>query len=98
MFGFKGSSEGIEIILEKISKNEETQKLTHKQVRAYARCLLNLVPYIHHLDHQQETEITALFASLSSSGLPHYDRSFLAANALKLLKSSREESAQNESF
>ncbi len=85
MFGFDGSEEGFATILRKISTNDELQKLTHKEVRAYARCLLALLPNLIICPNQRE-EIKTLLASMSSSGIPHYDRSFLASRILKLLE------------
>jgi hypothetical protein len=91
MFGFDGSSQGIERILEQIVENEKTQKLTHKEVRAYARCFLILIPHLHNLDLRKSQDVTALMAALSAPGLPHYDRSFLASKLLEKLKDAQKE-------
>ncbi|MEH2374019.1 hypothetical protein [Nostoc sp.] len=83
MFGFETSNKAIVPLLEQIKNNKEGEKLTHKEVRAYARLMLNMLPALV-LD--DEKEINFLLAAISSSGLPHYDRSFAAEQILKLLE------------
>ncbi|MFN6484625.1 MULTISPECIES: hypothetical protein [unclassified Nostoc] len=85
MFGFDGSTKAIVHFLERIKENKEGNKLTHKEVRAYARLMLNLLPSLQ-VDVEDEEKIQALLASISSAGLPHYDRSFAAEQILKLLE------------
>ncbi|BAY10284.1 hypothetical protein [Calothrix sp. NIES-2098] len=103
MFGFDGNTKGFKTIIERIAKNDESTdfgKLTHKEVRAYARCMLPLVPHMN-VKLNLEPELTILLTSLSASGLPHYDRSFIAARILKLLEESdrlRREEPGDESF
>ncbi len=50
MFGlsFDGSDEieGLKSFLKRIASNDETGKLTHKEVRAYARCMLPIISHI----------------------------------------------------
>lgn len=84
MFGFNGSLQGFRKIIAQIADNQDTQKFTHKQVRAYARCMLILVPSLDLADYQR-TQITVLLAAMSAGQLPHYDRSFLAEELLKIL-------------
>jgi uncharacterized protein YoaH (UPF0181 family) len=83
MFGFDGSTKAIAHFLQQIKENKEGDKLTHKEVRAYARLMLNLLP---NLQVNDEEQIQALLAAMSSAGLPHYDRSFAAEQILKLLE------------
>lgn len=90
MFGFDGGLQGFRQIINEIVNNRDGYKFTHKQVRAYARCLLVLVPWLDVSNHQQ-AQITVLLASMSASGLPHYDRSFLAEELLKILDKAIEE-------
>ncbi|MEH1916989.1 hypothetical protein [Nostoc sp.] len=82
MFGFDGSTKAIVSFLEKIKDNKEGDKLTHKEVRAYGRLMLALLPNLQVDDDEQ---IQLLLAAISSAGLPHYDRSFAAEQILKLL-------------
>ncbi|MBD2508279.1 hypothetical protein H6G91_13485 [Nostoc muscorum FACHB-395] len=83
MFGFDGSTKAIINFLQQIRDNKEGDKLTHKEVRAYGRLMLNLLPILQVDDDEQ---IQVLLAAMSSSGLPHYDRSFAAEQILKLLQ------------
>lgn len=83
MFGFDGSTKAIVHFLEKIQANKEGDKLTHKEVRAYGRLMLNLLP---NLQVDNDEQIQLLLASISSAGLPHYDRSFAAEQILKLIE------------
>ncbi|WYL93410.1 MAG: hypothetical protein HEQ35_05645 [Gloeotrichia echinulata IR180] len=91
MFGFDGSTQGLQRILEQIAENEKTEKLTHKEVRAYARCFLVLIPHLN-LTKKLGQDFTVLMAALSAPQLPHYDRSFLASKLLKMLEKAQEES------
>ncbi|MBE8990641.1 hypothetical protein [Nostoc sp. LEGE 12450] len=83
MFGFDGSTKAIVHFLQQIKENEHGDKLTHKEVRAYGRLMLNLLPNLQ-VDNDEQIQI--LLAAMSSSGLPHYDRSFAAEQILKLLQ------------
>lgn len=84
MFGFDGEVDGFQTILKRIANNLGECGLTHKEVRAYARCLL---PLISVMDLGKfESEIKLLLVAISAPGLPHYDRSFLASKILKLLE------------
>ncbi|MEH2316180.1 hypothetical protein [Nostoc sp.] len=87
MFGFDGETEGVRIILERIVSNDDSGKLTHKKVRAYARCMLAIFENLR-IDTKVEAEIKLLLAALSVSGIPHYDRSFMASIILELLEES----------
>jgi hypothetical protein len=87
MFGFDGNTKGFEKILTQIADNFDAGKHTHKKVRAYARCLLQMLPEIN-IDERVKPEVEILLAALSASGLPHYDRAFLAGCILKLLEDS----------
>lgn len=87
MFGFDGSTKAIVHILEKIKNNKEGGKLTHKEVRAYARLMLKMLPALLLDDEEQ---INFLLACISSAGLPHYDRSFAAEQIIKLLQEQQE--------
>ncbi|MHC5751504.1 MAG: hypothetical protein ACYTXF_12950 [Nostoc sp.] len=87
MFGFDGSTKAIVSFLEQIRDNKEGEKLTHKEVRAYARLILNLLP---NLQVDDEEQIKVLLAAISSAGLPHYDRSFAAGQILKLLEEQKQ--------
>jgi hypothetical protein len=80
MFGFDGNTKGFEKILTQIADNFDAGKHTHKKVRAYARCLLQMLPEIN-IDERVKPEVEILLAALSASGLPHYDR----AKFLKIL-------------
>lgn len=77
--------EGFEIIMRKVASNDESHKLTHKEVRSYARCLLKIVSDFN-IGHNIASEVKVLLAALSAPGLPHHDRSFLARCILKLLE------------
>ncbi|MEH2261026.1 hypothetical protein [Nostoc sp.] len=83
MFGFDGSTKAIVHFLEQIKENKEGNKLTHKEVRAYGRLMLALVP---DLSVDRPEEIKCLLAAMSTAGLPHYDRSFAAEQILELLE------------
>lgn len=85
MFGFDGATKGLEQILNRYVKNH--QNITHKEIRAYARCLLKIIPEIT-FSSRLKPEIETLLAALSAFGLPHYDRVFLATRILKLLEES----------
>ncbi|MDZ8067755.1 MAG: hypothetical protein RMY64_19385 [Nostoc sp. DedQUE08] len=85
MFGFDGDTKGLKIILNRIASNDDSGKLTHKEVRAYARCMLAIFEFLK-IDTELEAEIKILLAALSGSGIPHYDRSFLASSILELLE------------
>lgn len=86
MFGFNGDIHGFKSILFMIAKNEEKQLiLTHKEVRAYARCLLKILPEID-IRSNVKPVIQTMLATMSLGGLPHYDRAFLAERILKLLE------------
>jgi hypothetical protein len=87
MFGFDGSTKAIIHFLEKIRDNKEGDKLTHKEVRAYGRLMLNLLP---NLQVDDEEQIQLMLAAISSAGLPHYDRSFAAEQILKLLEEQKQ--------
>ncbi|MEH2077028.1 MAG: hypothetical protein V7K57_21950 [Nostoc sp.] len=87
MFGFDGSIKAIVHFLEQIKDNKEGEKLTHREVRAYGRLMLALVP---DLSVDRPEEIKLLLAAMSTSGLPHYDRSFAAGQILKLLEKQEE--------
>ncbi|MBN3993900.1 MAG: hypothetical protein HWQ36_26300 [Nostoc sp. NMS2] len=85
IFGFDGDIRGFQSILRRIEETtEQNGNLTHKQIRAYARCLLKVLPMLD-LPEKLIIEITILLATLSVSGLPLYDRSFLASRILKLV-------------
>ncbi|MEH2400196.1 hypothetical protein [Nostoc sp.] len=83
MFGFDGSTKAIAHFLEQIKENKEGSKFTHREVRAYGRLMLALVPDLS-VDHPEEIKL--LLAAMSTAGLPHYDRSFAAERILKLLE------------
>lgn len=85
MFGFDGSPKAIVHFLEQIRDNREGSKLTHKEVRAYGRLMLALVPELS-VDHPER--IKFLLAAMSTAGLTHYYRSFAAAQIIKLLDES----------
>lgn len=94
MFGFNGGLQGIlgfRRIINEIVDNRDGYKFTHKRVRAYAKCLLVLVPCLDVSSYQQ-AQLAVLLASMSAKGLPHYDRSFLAEELLKILDKAIEES------
>ncbi len=102
VYALDGDISGFKIILEKLSKNDENHQLifTHKQVRAYARCLLNVLPALP-FSLKEEQEIKLLLVCISSSGLPHYDRAFMATKVLELVKifeESRATEKQDEFF
>ncbi|PHJ56166.1 hypothetical protein VF14_36705 [Nostoc linckia z18] len=85
MFGFDGEAKGFQSVIERISANYSNVKLDHKEVRAYARCMLKILPELD-INSRFKPEIQTLLAAISASGLPHYDRSFLASKILELLK------------
>ena len=97
-FGFDGNTEGFEKILSRIALNHDSGKHNHKEVRAYARCLLSILPEIN-CNSNVKSEVQILLAALSASGLPHCDRAFLAQRILKLLsepvKSKTESTAED---
>lgn len=86
-FNFDGNTKGFEKILSRIADNHDGRKHTHREIRAYARCLLQILTEIS-IDSNIKSEVQILLASLTASGLPHYDRAFLAGCILKLLESS----------
>lgn len=95
-FGFDGNTKGFEKILTRIADNHEGMKLNHKKVRAYARCLLQVLPEIT-IDFKIKPEVQILLAALTTAGLPHYDRAFLAACILQLLEDSANSKTQDPS-
>jgi hypothetical protein len=86
-FGFDGNTEGFVKILSQIADNHDGGKYNHKKVRAYARCLLCILPEIA-IDFNVKPEVQILLAALTAPGLPHCDRAFLATCILKLLEES----------
>ncbi|MHC5939546.1 hypothetical protein [Nostoc sp.] len=85
IFGFDGDIRGFQRILRRIEETtEQNGNLTHKTIRAYSRCLLKILPELD-LPEVLIQEITVMLATLSMSGLPLYDRSFLASRILKLV-------------
>jgi hypothetical protein len=86
-FGFDGNTKGFEKILTRIADNHDGGKHNHKEVRAYARCLLCILPEIN-CNFNVKPEVQILLAALTASGLPHRDRAFLATCILKLLSES----------
>lgn len=96
MFGFDGETEGFISILKTIEANDKSGKLTHKEIRAYARCMLALFPGFNISTKSIRSEIKILLACLSASGIPHYDRSFLASRILKLLEDEENTLRQQE--
>lgn len=85
IFGFDGDIRGFQFILRRIEETtEKNGNLTHKEIRAYSRCLLKILPALE-LPEKLILEITILLATLSMPGLPLYDRSFLASKILKLV-------------
>jgi PIN domain nuclease of toxin-antitoxin system len=93
-FGFDGNTEGFERILSRIADNHEGGKHNHKQVRAYARCLLLILAEIN-IDFDVKPEVQILLAAVSAPGLPHHDRAFLAEIILKLLENSAKSKTEN---
>ncbi|MDZ8085597.1 MAG: hypothetical protein RMY16_08375 [Nostoc sp. DedQUE12b] len=85
MYGFDGETKGLKIILKRIASNDDSGKLTHKEVRAYARCMLAIFEFLR-IDTELEAEIKFLLAALSRSGIPHYECSFIALKILELLE------------
>lgn len=80
-----GNTEGFERILSRIADNHDGGKHNHKEVRAYARCLL-CIPFDEiNCNSKLKSEVRVLLAAMAASGLPHYDRAFLATCILKLL-------------
>lgn len=78
-------SAGFVQILKRIEDNVEPNlKLTHKDVRAMARCLLVCRQDLS-LPSKRNDEVWILVLALSKSGLAHYDRSFLASQILQIL-------------
>lgn len=86
MFGFDGSTKGLEAVLTRYTNGQ--QKLTHKEIRSHARCLLNIFPYIN-ISLTVKPEIEIMLVALSASGLPHYDRMALAKRIVHLLELSK---------
>jgi hypothetical protein len=86
-FGFDGNTEGFKKILSRIADNHDGGKHNHKEVRAYARCLLRLLSKFN-CNLKVRSEVEVLLVALTASGLPHYDRAFLAICILKLLEDS----------
>lgn len=85
MFGFDGEIKGFKSVIERISTNHLNIKLDHKEVRAYSRCMLKILPELN-INPRFIPKIKTLLAVISASGIPHYDRSFLASRILELLK------------
>jgi hypothetical protein len=85
MFGFDGEVKGFQSVIERIAHNSLNIKLDHKEIRAYARCMLKILPELD-INPRFKPEIQTSLAAISASGLPHYDRSFLASRILELLK------------
>jgi hypothetical protein len=95
-FGFDGNTEGFKKILTRIADNHDGGKHTHKEVRAYARCLLQILTEIT-IDFNIKPEVQVLLAALTASGLPHYDRAFLAERILKLLENNTDLMSNSDS-
>ena len=88
MLGFEGDDlKGLLKILERLSRNSQDEHgfLTHKQVRAYGRGLLLLIPSFN-LPPSTEAQLKTLVACMSVKGLPLYDRAFFAKEALELVQ------------
>lgn len=86
-FNFDGNTKGFEKILSRIADNHDGRKHTHREIRAYARCLLQILTEIS-IDSNIKSEVQILLVALTASRVPHYDRAFLAASILKLLEQS----------
>lgn len=77
-------SAGFIQILKRIKENVEPNlKLTHKQIRAMARCLLVCRDEVWL--SKRNDEVWILVLALSKNGLAHYDRSFLASQILQII-------------
>lgn len=85
IFGFDGNIKGFQHIICELASNDESLKLTHKEVRAYARCLLKILPETG-INFKIKPQIETMLVAISISGLPHYDRAFLAKQILKLIE------------
>lgn len=94
MNGYNHKIEGFKIIMSRVAGNYDLQKLTHKEVRAYARCLLKIIPELT-LDYKAKAEAEILLSAISVGGLAHYDRSFLARRILKILEENANSGASN---
>lgn len=97
MFGFDGNINGFYKIITQIKENDDGIFLSHKQVRAYARCFLVILPKFN-LKTERQQKIEVLLAAMSLKGLPHYDRCFLASRILELLNSEFSDPAKESSY
>ncbi|MEH2214282.1 hypothetical protein [Nostoc sp.] len=100
MVGFDGDTEGLKIILERIASNDDLGKLTHKEVKVYARCMLAIFEALN-IATKLRSEIKLLLFMLSATGINHYHRSFIASRILILLERNAEFKSQeisNEHF
>ncbi|MEH2381131.1 MAG: hypothetical protein V7K27_19965 [Nostoc sp.] len=97
MFDSSAQIKAMTHFLKQIANNKEGSPLTHKEVRAYARLMLRVVPDLF-LDHTEPVQF--LLMAMAASGLAHYDRSFAAKQIIKLLDESerRRSLSSGESF
>ena len=83
-------------VLRKISNNSETNlKLTHKEIRAYARSFLAAIDYIDDLGYDKP-EISILLLALSKGGIAHYDRAFLASQIIEIINGIKKEKLERQ--
>lgn len=72
-------------ILQEIGDNNEGQKFTHTEVRAYARCFLSFFR-----QERADPRLLTLLNLLAARDIPHYDRAFLAREIVRILKERQE--------
>ena len=94
IFGFDGNLSGLKSIMLRIKENNNLA-LTHKEIRAYARCLLALQATF---PTDIKAELTTLIAALSQSKLAHYDRSFIASKVLIIVEEYERTTKEKKSF
>lgn len=72
-------------ILQEVGDNNEGQKFTHTEVRAYARCFSSFFQ-----KEGVDPRLLTLVNLLAIKNIPHYDRAFLAREIVRILKERQE--------
>jgi hypothetical protein len=85
MLDFNSNTQGFAKILTRIANNYDGGKHTHKEARAYARCLLQVLSEIT-IDFNVKPEVQILLTALTVYGLPHYSLCFFSRLHFKTIR------------
>ncbi len=90
MLGFERNDlQGLKQILERLSNNPpedvKLKTLTHKEMRAFARGILVLIPHFE-FPSETESKLKILVTFVSMRGFAIYDRAFFAKEALEVIQ------------